>query len=820
MSPARTWLPQGRPGQTGPALRESLTRAAEQWLAGLLGDRLPGRGVALVALGGLGRRELTVASDLDLLLVHAEAAEAAEAAEGLARELWTQLWDAGVAVDHSTRTVGGCLEVAREDPAVTLALLDARHLAGDAELTAALREAFLRDLRRGAPRRLAALAEQAEQRRRQFGELAFLVEPELRSARGGLRDGQTLRAVAATWLADFDGPRERAAYELISDVRGALQVALAYPGETCDDAAGEGPGSESPGEARRRAGRREERLRFAQQPAVAAALGYPDDDALLAALAGAGRTLARALDRSWAAVTEATARTSVLGRRRRPGARRPLAEGVVAQDGRVVLAVGADPAGDPALLPRLAAAAAHERLPVGEHALERLAAQAPALPQPWPEDVRAEFLRLLGAGAAAIPVVEDLDDAGLFVRLVPEWDLVRNRPQRNPFHAFTVDRHLLETVAMAAAAVRGTDRPDLLLLGALFHDIGKGSPGDHAEVGAELALAAGERMGLGPTDAQLLGLLARHHLLLARTATRRDLEDPATAAAVAGALGSVPALELLHLLTVADGRATGPAAWSAWKADLVADLVRRAAALLQGQPAAGARGPTAEQEALLARAPGPGQVLVQMRPGVGSTRRLDVVTADHPGLLGEVAGVLTLAGLDLLAARTWTAGEVAVLQLDVRPRFGRHPDERRLAEELRLAVTGQLGLAERLAARARDYAGAGEAPAPAAPPRIRFLPGASEQASVLEVRAADRHGLLVDLAGAVTAAGVGIRSAHCATLGHEVVDTFYLEAGLDEKVRAAVLAGVAAALGGRGEVEGVVAAAPGAAPATAPGVAG
>ncbi len=112
-----------------------------------------------------------------------------------------------------------------------------------------------------------------------------------------------------------------------------------------------------------------------------------------------------------------------------------------------------------------------------------------------------------------------------------------------------------------------------------------------------------------------------------------------------------------------------------------------------------------------------------------------------------------------------------------------------------------------------------EAPAPAAPPRIRFLPGASEQASVLEVRAADRHGLLVDLAGAVTAAGVGIRSAHCATLGHEVVDTFYLEAGLDEKVRAAVLAGVAAALGGRGEVEGVVAAAPGAAPATAPGAA-
>lgn len=763
-------MPAAAPAEAGAALRARLSEAAEAFLATAWAraGAASATGVALVAVGGLGRQELTVASDLDLLVVHGDDAPSGSAAVEVARRLWPLLWECGVEVDHATRSVAESLRLAGEDPAVLLALLDARGLHGERGLAESLRSGVAAALRRRPGPVTAPLLVAAAERVARAGEVAFAGEPDLRDGRGGLRDVQLLRALVATWRTPAPAEGLRAAAEWLADVRGALACCRAYDED----------GSWSVGQSRRR----DERLRLEHQPRVAALLGVSDEDVLLARVAGAGRSIARALDRATADLAEAPA-SSWRGLRagRRPR-RAPLAEGVVIDAGRVVLAVGAEPEHDPALWLRAAAAAALAGIPLAQSTLERLAARTSPLPVPWTREVREELLRLLGAGAGAVPVIEDLDSAGLWDLLLPEWAGVRDRVQRNPLHAYTVDRHLLETVSRAAALVRGTDRPDLLLLGALLHDIGKGSSGNHSTAGADLAAGVAARLGLSPGDAATLDRLVRHHLLLANVATRRDLDDPVTVETVARLVVDRPTLDLLELLTRADGEATGPAAWSGWKAELVTGLVYRVRAVLG--PAGGAG---TDVPALPLPPPGPAGsadgVDVHLHPQPGGTLRVDVVANDHLGLLAQVAGVATLAGLDVLAARTRSGPSTAALHLTVRPRFGRLPDERRFAEEIRLAVAGRLPLWERLAARAADYAPVSpdprsQAAARTAPPAVRVLCGAASTGTVVEVRAADRHGLLVALTAAVADCGIAIRSAHCVTLGHEVIDTFYLDAEL------------------------------------------
>ena len=219
------------------------------------------------------------------------------------------------------------------------------------------------------------------------------------------------------------------------------------------------------------------------------------------------------------------------------------------------------------------------------------------MPEPWPPEVRWSFLRLLASGRSAVPVLEQLDQEGLLSRLLPEWDRVRSLPQRHPWHRFTVDRHLVEAAAAAAELTHDVDRPDLLLVAALLHDIGKGWPGDHSEVGEPIAAAIGARMGFSEPDVATLATLVRHHLLLPDTATRRDIDDPATIDRVAATIGDDAAvLQLLHALAQADGAATSTSAWSPWKAHLVAALVARVQAKLGGAADARARAGAAPHE--------------------------------------------------------------------------------------------------------------------------------------------------------------------------------------------------------------------------------
>lgn len=532
--------------RSGPPRRAALAELTDDWLTGLFtagSDAL--KGVSLVAVGGYGRGELSPRSDLDLLLLHDGGDSGAVAA--LADRIWYPVWDLGLALDHSVRTPAEARKTAGEDLKVQLGLLDARHIAGDLGLTAGLRTAVLADWRNQAPKRLPELQELCAERAERQGELQYLLEPDLKEARGGLRDATALRAVAASWLAD--APREGLAdaRRRLLDVRDALHLTT---------------------------GRATDRLALQEQDQVAAELGLLDADTLLRQVYEAARVVSYASDVTWREVGRVLRSRAVrprlramLGGGAKPAAERsPLAEGVVEQDGEVVLARAARPERDPVLPLRAAAAAAQAGLPLSLHAVRRLAATVRPLPTPWPAEAREQLVTLLGSGQPTVDVWEALEAEGLITRLLPDWERVRCRPQRNAVHIWTVDRHLIETAVRASEFARRVSRPDLLLVAALLHDIGKGWPGDHSVAGEIIAKDVAARIGFDRAEVAVLATLVRHHLLLIETATRRDLEDPATVRSVAEAVGTTSTLELLHALTEADALATGPAAWSSWRA--------------------------------------------------------------------------------------------------------------------------------------------------------------------------------------------------------------------------------------------------------------
>ncbi|MFD9285096.1 [protein-PII] uridylyltransferase [Streptomyces mirabilis] len=760
--------------QSGPPRRAALAELTDEWLTGLFGAGAEGlRGVSLVAVGGYGRGELSPRSDLDLLLLHDGADSGTVAA--LADRIWYPIWDLGLALDHSVRTPGEARKTASGDLKVQLGLLDARHIAGDLGLTAGLRTAVLADWRNQAPKRLPELQELCAERAERQGELQYLLEPDLKEARGGLRDATALRAVAASWLAD--APREglAEARRRLLDVRDALHLTT---------------------------GRATDRLALQEQDQVAAELGLLDADTLLRQVYEAARVVSYASDVTWREVGRVLKSRAVrprlramLGGGAKPAVERsPLAEGVVEMDGEVVLARAARPERDPVLPLRAAAAAAQAGLPLSLHAVRRMAAVARPLPTPWPAEAREQLVTLLGSGRPTIEVWEALEAEGLITRLLPDWERVRCRPQRNAVHIWTVDRHLIETAVRASELARRVGRPDLLLVSALLHDIGKGWPGDHSVAGEIIARDVAARIGFDRADVAVLATLVRHHLLLIDTATRRDLEDPATVRSVAEAVGSQSTLELLHALTEADALATGPAAWSSWRGSLVTDLVKRVAAVLAGdapeEPEAAA--PTAEQERLAIEAFRTGGPVLALRAQTeppaeeepsGDPEPLGVelliAVPDQPGVLPAVAGVLAMHRLTVRTAELraldlpdGVEGSVLLLNWRVAAEYGSLPQAARLRADLVRALDGSLDIAARLAERDAAYPRRRGTIAP--PPRVTVASAASRHATVIEVRAHDAPGLLHRIGRALEDASVWVRSMHVSTLGANAVDAFYV----------------------------------------------
>ena len=752
---------------------------------------------ALVALGSYARRELCPGSDIDVMLLHDGGSAAAAAAE-----LWYPLWDAGFVLGHSMRTVREALALADDDLDALTALLDTRTVGGDATLGAELTTQVRRLAERRRKRVVQELATSAGSRAERPGPVAEILEPNLKDGAGGLRDVQALgwagwtlgpagpeALVAQGYLQPDDPQRLAAAKELLLGVRVALH---------------------------RVTGGRSDVLALQDQDAVAAARGDTDADALVRDVSSAARTVTWIAGDVW---------SRLLAAQRGPGGRlarrdRAVAPGVILRDGRVTAA--SDAAVDAGLVLRAAVAAADTGTDLDRATLARFRAE---MGEPvWGADEREAFVTLLASGRRAVPAIEALDHVGIFVRLLPEWAHVRSLPQRNAYHRFTVDRHLLEAVAESARLrhepgltgdVARRARTDLLVLSALLHDIGKGLPGDHSEVGAAIARTVARRMGLDASGVETLGWIVRNHLLLSQIATRRDLSEETTVTRFGRAVGDAERLDLLFVLTVGDSKATGPAAWNASKAALTRELFVKTEALfergtvvaplvtaqrarlaeligaaetddfLDAMPAAYA---TAFPPELLARHRellDAGELRLEWSDLADGRLECTTVARDRPGLLATVAGVLSLSGFEIQDAAGYSHRDGTAIEVFTGlDRFGRLTDpagRAGVAATLDEALRGALPLDERLRERARRYRGR-HPRAGSDGIRIEIDLEASAVATVVEVHAPDEVGLLARVARVFGDLGLDVSQTLVATLGDRVVDVFYVRDLNGEKV--------------------------------------
>jgi [protein-PII] uridylyltransferase len=633
----------------------------DAWLRTLLSDHA---GIALVAVGGYGRAELAPQSDIDVMLVHDRRRDIGAVAD----RIWYPVWDAGLKLGHSVVTVKQALELAADDLDTATALLSARHVAGDPAPARRLAEAGRRQWEKKSKRWLALLAARVRERHATAGEVAFSLEPDLKEGRGGLRDVHSLHwaQAARPVLLDHDAAVLAGAYEVLLDARVELQRTSARPTNA---------------------------LSAGEQGAVARALGDADEGALLRRIASAARMVAWTSDDTWRRV-EGRAQT-----------------------------VGFDGGVDPFCALRTAAAAARQGAVIERQSLERLAAEAPALPDPWPVGARDLLVELLLAGRAAVPVVEALELRGVWARLLP----VR-------------DRRVMAAVVHAADVAGRVDRPDLLVVAALLHGLAD-------------AHGWASRMGFGPDDAAAVGAVADLHGLLEEVAARRDLDDPATIERVAAAVGSRERLAMLAALAGADTPAVG-------------ELVSRVGHVLGGGDVAGVVGRSFPTKAQLLRLAG-GEQVVEADDGV-----VTVMTDDRPGLFSKVAGVLALHGLDVLAAAAYSSEDGRALnEFRVSDPFRAETPWAKVTADLERALAGRLAVQARVTERARVYGRHRAVPAPAT---VVFDTESSADATIIDVHATDRVGVLFAITRALAELDLDIRSAKVQTLGPHVVDAFYV----------------------------------------------
>ena len=727
--------------------RRERSNESDRFLRSLFNEALEKTGkaakaLAVAAVGGYGRGELSPGSDLDILILH-QGEFSAGVLSDFVNNLLYPLWDSK-SVDHSVRTRSEVREMAEADLKVALGLLDIRLVAGDAELVAAVQSDSLENWRKNARNRLPELKKSLEQRHERAGELAYLLEPDVKEARGGLRDITALRAIAASGAAAVPLERISWAESKLNDVRETLHQT---------------------------SGRNKDRLLFQEQDAVARELKYSDADAMMSDVAQAARSVDYLLEFTWHQLDQRA--KDGFGRFLRKPRTDTVAKNLNVSQREIFINPQADVASDPMLGLRAAATAAQLGLPISLDSYSLLSTALNAgkglLPNPWPREAREYLISLIGAGESMVSIFEALDQEEIIFHWLPEWRALRSLPQRNALHRHTVDRHMVETAVHAAALTRTVHRPDLLLFAALFHDIGKGDSEDHSIRGERLIEPLAQRIGFPQEDVEIIKILVKHHLLLSATATRRDLDDPATIQSIVTVIPDLTTLELLHALSVADGEATGSAGWSDWKATLVSDLVSRVKKAISGSTTI-AKQPEISPEQLKIAESGVLQVNLEKRENGYS---IEIISPDKPGLLSLVAGVLNTSRLDVRSARTKTHGASAVMKWIVTPQP--HAPEvtaQYLHNEIEKAFNDAAHIEDKLIARAQVYASIPSIPVP--DPIVEVFNDGATEATIIEVRSHDRPGLLFRIGAGITQSKVDIRSAIVTTLGAEAIDTLYV----------------------------------------------
>ncbi len=780
--------------------------------------------IALIALGGYGRRELYPFSDIDLLLLHDR--KARKKMQDVAEAVLYPLWDAGFDVGHSVRMVKDAVRFAGEDFFFQVALLDARLLVGSHSLFDALLARYRKKIFDGRRHLFVRTMEDFRaERRRKYGSHSYLLEPHIKEGKGGMRDIQAMLWVAkgvfgldgldamedSGMLAADDRRAFQESWNMLARIRNRLHYISR---------------------------RKNDQLIFEYQEEMAAAFGYRDRDGLLAVehfmrhVYGHLQTIAVITDLFFEHVQE------VLGLSGGARAEKQLERAIVARNGTIHLVRTDELEKRPYLLMRLFLQAGRTGLPLHHRTRQQVNRHLYVVDDSFRTSRRVAriFMELLVQSAEPMPVLEAMLETGLLTAYIPEFRDVESLAQHDLYHIYTVDRHQLQTVAELKALEKSeTDlfltlgSPHLLYLAALLHDIGKGHHTDHSELGATLVRAIGARLGLPGEELDCLSFLVRYHLFLPENALRRDLDDQDFIEQAAALISNTDRLALLYLLTMADSRATGPSAWSGWKATLLAELFLKVKSCLEagcgdrgeaengekegvrwlrGQVTAllgglepGIRVENLPDDYLLSFTPETvvrhlqvhreeksrlqQQVLIfpEARQGYWS---LLMMSKDRVGLLAKLCGVLALHNLSVLAAQifTWPDGTVVDV-LDVAPVADSGFDEQDwqgLEHDVNQAVNYRLDVGYQLHSR---LSSAGLRPRRRVQQLVRKVVvdnETSQRFTVIEVYGGDRPGTLYQLTQTLADFGLDIHRARIATEVEQLIDIFYVAMRSGEKV--------------------------------------
>ncbi len=786
---------------------------------------------AMIALGGYGRQEQCLHSDIDFLLLFQKTVP--PESKPLIREIIYPLWDMGFTVGHATRSIKECLRLAAEDLEVLTALLDARFLSGMSPLYTELRERLHRFLTGSRSRRtIAALLERTHARHQKYGDASYLLEPNLKEGQGGLRDYHTI-----LWIARLTDkiiqPRDLEYNGTLSHEEfQQLETALAFIWKTRNLL-------------HFLTGKKSDQLFFAHQETMADILGYTGSRGQMAVERFLGQ-LHEHLDYIKQTCLVFLAETGPARRaifRRAAGAGQSRIDGLKISDNLLGFASPEHILASPHLLIKLFEESARRQLPIHSEARRTVKEFLYLVDTRFRRDPQTieTFERILTTPARTFNTLDEMRKTGLLQRLIPRLQPIINRIQYDGYHLYPIDRHCLKTVKIIKELTAGKTTESLpalllqdfgphqkmLLWAALLHDIGKGETGsDHSRQGAKIAAGILTDFGYQREFVATVAFLIEEHLLMIKTATRRDLEDEETALTCARRIKDVKRLKMLYLLTIADSMATGPKAWNDWSAALLRDLFFKTLKILEkGELASYEAVATLEKKkqavldsavtreegrALLAHLEllspryllyTPAAVILEHRhlyrllqkksfvwniqPAENlEARTVTICAPDRPGLFAKIAGVFALNGLDILQADIFTWKNNTALDIfTVRPPADILYEKERWQKakrHLHQAIKGDLDLAASLTPLPPDNpSGCHYA---IRPHRITIDNQSSSFFTIIEVIAYDFPGLLFHITDALYRQDLDVRLAKIATKIDQGVDVFYVRNVYGQKI--------------------------------------